>query len=365
MPVGVQVSLLALYKRKTMKLLERIEALSKIGLTETGICRSAGSKEDRDGKNLVVSWMLEDGLEVRRDNYGNIIGRMPGSGPPIVTGSHTDTVATAGKYDGVLGVLAGLEAARELKGKISSPIEVVIFHDEENTMSGSIGYCSKKPNIKAFIELHVEQGPVLDCQQVDIGAVTGIVGQRRCLISVFGQENHAGTTPMNMRDDALVKTAEIISHINKKALECDGLVATVGVLDVFPNAFSVVPGQVDFTLQVRDLDAIIMEGFVEEVCKEFNLRYEIAYKSEPVLCDNEIIESILDSCFRYGMKSIKMPSRASHDAQNFTFCPMGMIFVPSIGGISHSPKEDTSAEMCYNGTKVLIDTIKKLDRKVT
>ena len=345
-----------------MNLLERIEALSKIGLTETGICRSAGSKEDRDGKNLVVSWMLEDGLEVRRDNYGNIIGRMPGSGPPIVTGSHTDTVATAGKYDGVLGVLAGLEAARELKGKISSPIEVVIFHDEENTMSGSIGYCSKKPNIKAFIELHVEQGPVLDCQQVDIGAVTGIVGQRRCLISVFGQENHAGTTPMNMRDDALVKTAEIISHINKKALECDGLVATVGVLDVFPNAFSVVPGQVDFTLQVRDLDSKVMEEFVEDICKEFDLRYEIAHQSEPALCDDSIKTCISESCDELNLKSIWMPSRASHDAQNFTFCPMGMIFVPSIGGISHSPKEDTTDEMCYNGVNVLINTILKVDK---
>lgn len=345
-----------------MKLLERIEELSKIGLTETGICRSAGTKEDRDGKNLVVSWMLEDGLEVRRDNYGNIIGRIPGSGPPIVTGSHTDTVATAGKYDGVLGVLAGLEAARELKGKISSPIEVVIFHDEENTMSGSVGYCSKKPNIKAFIELHVEQGPVLDCQQLDIGVVEGIVGQRRCSVSVFGQENHAGTTPMNMRNDALVKTAEIITYINQKALECDGLVATVGVLDVFPNAFSVVPGQVDFTLQVRDLNSKVMEEFVEDVCKKFDLRYEIAHQSEPALCDNSIRSYIFESCKELNLNSILMPSRASHDAQNFTFCPMGMIFVPSIGGISHSPKESTSDEMCYNGTNVLIDTIRRIDK---
>ena len=345
-----------------MKLIERIEELSKIGLTETGICRSAGSKEDSAGKNLVVSWMLEDGLEVRRDNYENIIGRMPGSGPPIVTGSHTDTVATAGKYDGVLGVLAGLEAARELKGKISSPLEVVIFHDEENTMSGSIGYCSKEPNIKAFLELHVEQGPVLDFQQLDIGVVEGIVGQRRCSVSVFGQENHAGTTPMNMRNDALVKTAEIITYINQKALECDGLVATVGVLDVFPNAFSVVPGQVDFTLQVRDLDSKVMEEFVEDICKEFDLRYEINHQSEPALCADKIQQFIEDSCS--DLKSIRMPSRASHDAQNFTFCPMGMIFVPSIGGISHSPKEHTPDEMCYNGLNVLVSTILKIDKNL-
>ena len=217
----------------------------------------------------------------------------------------------------------------------------------------------KHPDIKAFIELHVEQGPVLDVQQLDIGIVQGIVGQRRCSVSVFGQENHAGTTPMNMRDDALVKTAEIITYINKKAQECDGLVATVGVLDVHPNAFSVVPGRVDFTLQVRDLYADTMESFVEDVCKKFDLRYEIAHQSEPALCDKKIMEFISESCG--DLKSIEMPSRASHDAQNFTFCPMGMIFVPSIGGISHSPKEKTTDQMCINGSNVLTNTIKMID----
>ena len=344
-----------------MKLIERIEELAQIGSTENGICRAADSLEDVQGKSLVIRWMLEDGLTVNKDIYGNIRGILPGIGSPIVTGSHTDTVATAGKYDGVLGVLAGLEAARQLKGQLKHPLEIVIFHDEENTMSGSVGYCSKRPDIKAFLELHVEQGPVLDCQQLDIGAVTGIVGQRRCSVSVFGQENHAGTTPMNMRDDALVKTADIIKYINQKAIESDGLVATVGVLDVHPNAFSVVPGRVDFTLQVRDLYADKMEEFVEDVCKKFDLRYDIQHQSQPALCDRDIIEMILDSCHKYGLKSVEMPSRASHDAQNFTWCPMGMIFVPSIGGISHSPKEDTTDEMCYNGMKVLTDVIKRID----
>ena len=314
-----------------MKLIDRIEELSET------LPRPAYSVADETGNAYVIQWMLEDGLQVRYDEYGNIIGRIDGEGAPIVTGSHTDTVATAGKYDGALGVLAGIEAARELKGKLKHPLEVVIFRDEENTMDGSIGYCSKKPDIKAFLELHVEQGPVLDFQQLDIGIVQGIVGQRRCSVSVFGQENHAGTTPMNMRDDALVKTAEIITYINQKAQECDGLVATVGVLDVHPNAFSVVPGRVDFTLQVRDLYADTMENFVEDVCKKFDLRYEISHQSEPALCDKKIMKFISESCG--DLKSIEMPSRASHDAQNFTFCPMGMIFVPSIGGISHSPKE--------------------------
>ena len=337
-----------------MKLIERIEELSKT------LPRPAFSEADIKGKALVIKWMLEDGLTVHKDIYGNIRGVLPGSGAPIVTGSHTDTVETAGKYDGVLGVLAGLEAARELKGKLKHPLEVVIFDDEENTMSGSVGYCSKKPDIKAFVELHVEQGPVLDAQQLDIGIVQGIVGQRRCSVSVFGQENHAGTTPMNMRDDALVKTAEIITYINKKAQECDGLVATVGVLDVHPNAFSVVPGRVDFTLQVRDLYADTMESFVEDVCNKFDLRYDIRHQSEPALCDEKIMQFISESCG--DLKSIEMPSRASHDAQNFTWCPMGMIFVPSIGGISHSPKEETTEQMCINGSNVLTKTIKMIDQ---
>ena len=336
-----------------MKLIDRIEELSKT------LPRPAYTEADEAGISQVIKYMLEDGLQVRRDQYGNIIGRIDGEGAPIVTGSHTDTVATAGKYDGALGVLAGIEAARELKGKLKHPLEVIIFRDEENTMDGSIGYCFKKPDIKAFIELHVEQGPILDVQQLDIGIVQGIVGQRRCSVSVFGQENHAGTTPMHMRNDALVKTAEIITYIDQKAQECDGLVATVGVLDVHPNAFSVVPGRVDFTLQVRDLYADTMESFVEDVCKKFDLRYEISHQSEPALCDEKIMEFISQSCG--DLKSIEMPSRASHDAQNFTFCPMGMIFVPSIGGISHSPKEKTTDQMCINGSNVLTNTIKMID----
>ena len=336
-----------------MNLIDRIEELAET------LPRPAYSVSDETGNAYVIQWMLEDGLQVRQDEYGNIIGRIDGEGEPIVVGSHTDTVATAGKYDGALGVLAGIEAARELKGKLKHPLEVVIFRDEENTMDGSIGYSSNKPDIKAFIELHVEQGPILDVQQLDIGIVQGIVGQRRCSVSVFGQENHAGTTPMHMRNDALVKTAEIITYIDQKAQECDGLVATVGVLDVHPNAFSVVPGRVDFTLQVRDLYADTMESFVEDVCKKFDLRYEISHQSEPALCDEKIMEFISQSCG--DLKSIEMPSRASHDAQNFTWCPMGMIFVPSIGGISHSPKEETTEQMCINGSNVLTKTIKMID----
>ena len=347
-----------------MKLIERIEALAKVGATANGICRAAGTPEDKAGKALCIQWMMDAGMSVRQDEYQNIIGRLDGTGDPIVTGSHTDTVPTAGKYDGSLGVLAGIEAAEQLRGQLRSPLEVIIFHDEETTMSGSVGYCKNKPPLSAFVELHVEQGPVLDVERKDIGIVTGIVGQRRTHFSVMGQENHAGTTPMNMRDDALVKASSLITYVNDLANdEYDGLVATVGELTVSPNSFSVIPGQVDLTLQVRDLDVDNMDKFVETVSKSFDLRYDIVHQSEPALCDPVLRHIIEEVSEEEGLSVIEMPSRASHDAQNFTWCPMAMIFVPSIGGISHSPDEETTEEMCYNGLNVLTETIRRIDGK--
>ena len=345
-----------------MKLLDRLNQLSKVGQTSEGICRTAGTTADKEGKSLVINWMLEEGLSVTMDDFDNIIGRLDGEGDPIVTGSHTDTVATAGKYDGALGVLAGLEAVSALRCDHKSPLEVVIFNDEENTMSGSIGYTANNPHLKAFVELHVEQGPILDATHMDIGIVQGIVGQRRCHFTLLGTENHAGTTPMNMRDDALVKAASLVTYINDFANEMyDGLVATVGELTVSPNAFSVIPGRVDLTMQVRDLDAGLMEEFVEKVAKEFDLRVDFAHTSEPALCDRGIMDHIQEASDHLGLKSSYLPSRASHDAQNFTYCPMGMIFVPSVGGVSHSPHELTTEEQCLNGARVLTEVIKRID----
>ena len=344
-----------------MKLLTRINELAKIGSSETGICRPSGSTEDAKARNWIIQWMMEAGLVVRLDDHQNIIGRLEGVGKPIVVGSHIDTVLTAGKYDGVLGVLAGIEAAEKLAGTIKSPLEVVVFNDEEVTMSGSVGFTSSRPDIKAFLELHVEQGPVLDVQGADIGVVEGIVGQRRCEVTIYGQENHAGTTPMNMRNDALVKAAKVVQYVSERAAEYNGLVATVGQLEVSPNQFSVVPGRVDFTIQVRDLDAESMEQFVEEACTEFGINARVTHRSEPALCSSWIQDVIEHVCDDFNLKSVRMPSRASHDAQNFTFCPMGMIFVPSVDGISHSPKEFTTEEQCNNGARVLSAVIEKID----
>ena len=343
-----------------MRLIERIEALGQIGLTDSGIYRKAGSPADEEARKLVISWMMEAGMSVRLDEHQNIIGRTQGNGKPVVIGSHIDTVSTAGKYDGVLGVLGGIEAVEATREEDVRPVEVCVFYDEENTMSGSIGYASSKPDIEAFLELHVEQGPILDCHQMDIGVVQGIVGQRRCEVIISGQENHAGTTPMTMRDDALVKAAKVIQRVNEMALETESLVATVGEIEVFPNAFSVVPGQVNITIQIRDLSSETMDQFTYQIFEEFGYNFKVVHKSEPALCAEGIQKVIESACDRFQLKSVRMPSRASHDAQNFTFCPMGMIFVPSVGGISHSYQEFTSETHCYNGILILTEALRKL-----
>ena len=349
-----------------MNILERnINTLARIGADRNGaITRQSGSKELDQARGLVAEWMRDAGLQVTFDRFSNIIGRLPGTDntlPPIVTGSHIDTVLMGGKYDGVLGVLAGIDVAHELRGQLRHPLEVVVFWDEEVTMSGSVGYSQAKDNIAAFIELHVEQGPVLDSKGVDIGVVTGIVGQRRCHFTLKGQANHAGTTPMEMRDDALVKAAELITYVNRVAHSYDGLVATVGKLEVSPNLFSIIPGQVDLTLQVRDLDPNNLDRFVKDVASKYGFDYELEHSSEPVRCGAEVMDAIARSADELGLSKMKMPSRASHDAQNFGKWPMGMIFVPSIGGVSHSPEELTTWEQCYNGSMALSHTIRTLD----
>ena len=348
-----------------MNILERnIQSLSRIGADKNGaITRQSGSKELDQARGAGALQISDAGLRVTFDQFSNIIGHMPGADntlPPIVTGSHVDTVLMGGKYDGVLGVLAGIEVARELKGQLRHPFEEVVFWDEEVTMSGSVGYSRAKDDIAAFIELHVEQGPVLDSKGVDIGVVTGIVGQRRCHFTVKGQANHAGTTPMEMRDDALVKAAELISYVNQGARNYEGLVATVGKLDVSPNLFSIIPGQVDLTLQVRDLDADNLDEFVGDVVSQFDFDYEPEHSSEPVRCGRQVMDTIARSAEELGLTSMEMPSRASHDAQNFGKWPMGMIFVPSIGGVSHSKDELTTSEQCY-GSMALSHTIRTLD----
>ena len=197
-----------------------------------------------------------------------------------------------------------------------------MFDDEEDTMRGSIGYTKDKPDIKAFLEVHVEQGPVLDVQQLDIGVVTEIVGQRRCSFTVNGQENRLGPHQWYMRDDAsLYKTSELVVYVSDMANEIyDGLVATVGKLNVSPNAFSVIPGRVDLTLQIRDLSVENMEGFVENVSNMFELDYKVEHASNPAICDEGIKDIIKSVSQDLDLKHIEMPQK-SHDVRTSHFVP--------------------------------------------
>ena len=351
-----------------MELLRRLQALSHIGLQPDGaVTRIAGSIDYDSACDLLSEWMKEVGLKVSIDKHKNVIGTMDGWDrglPPIVIGSHIDTVVGGGKYDGTLGVLAGLEVAK--RGPFRHPLQVVAFYDEENSMSGSKGFVSnlKYGDLSMFLELHVEQGPVLDAKDTAIGVVNGIVGQRRMKVRFKGKANHAGTTPMDMRDDALVKAASFITYVNDLANEkYDGLVATVGSASVTPGGFSIIPSQVDLTCQVRDLEVESMDLFWLELREQFpEAEIDFLHSSEPCKCDAEIMKLIEFAANSLGLKYKVMPSRASHDAQNFgDVCQVGMIFVPSVNGISHGKEEFTKADDLLNGCEVLCRTVQTFD----
>ncbi|MCY7275221.1 MAG: Zn-dependent hydrolase, partial [Phormidesmis sp. CAN_BIN44] len=280
------------------RLNQAIAELATIGkLANGGVCRIAYSPEVIQARQLVQRWMREAGMTVRIDAAGNIIGTYAGQktdAPALMTGSHIDTVPTGGRYDGALGVLAGIEVVRVLREhsiQLGHPIEVVVFTDEEGGMIGAkaiSGTVFKEPeyyrrddgtsietclqrvggdwsklatakrnaaDIAAFVELHVEQGGVLEHYGKQIGVVEGIVGQHRYVVTVIGRSNHAGTTPMNMRQDALVTASQIVLAVNNLAKSSSGSpVATVGALNVFPNAANIVPGQVELTIDIRDVN---------------------------------------------------------------------------------------------------------------
>jgi N-carbamoyl-L-amino-acid hydrolase len=331
-----------------------------------------------------------------------------------VTGSHLDTVPTGGRFDGALGVLAGLEVIRSLKDQAISlrhPLEVVAFADEESTMvgcKGMTGVASNNPAdytcsngqsisdnlprtggnwqqlaqarrsddaIAAFVELHVEQGGILESRGDAIGLVEGVVGQRRFLVRVEGQANHAGTTPMDARQDALATAAQVILAVQELANNHPGdPVGTVGKLQLWPNAANVVPGQVELSVDLRDLSLEVLSELVEDL--ESRLR-SISRASgcpisllpqfsvDPTPAHLSVTEAIAASAQTLGLSCSALPSRASHDSQEMgRRWPMGMIFVPSQGGLSHSAAEFTSSRQCSDGTAVLMQSLVRLDQRL-
>ena len=396
------------------RLEDRINALAEISpIDGGGNCRLALTDEDKDGRDLVVSWMRSLDLEVTIDVVGNIIGVWNvGSGAPVMSGSHIDTVRTGGRFDGCYGVLAALEVIESCKDANISPprpLAVGIFTDEEGSrfapdMLGSLVYVGGMPveqalNVvaidgarlgdelmrigysgpapcpgvvpHAFVELHIEQGPMLEANDVRIGAVTSVQGISWQEVTVIGQSNHAGTTPMSLRHDPAYVAAEITVFLRKLASEFGGdQVCTVGKIDIHPNLTNVVPAKATLTLDVRNTDESLLKQaesriavFLTEIAAKEGVKItsrQLA-RFEPVIFDDEVINIVESIAKQQGNTVQRMPSGAGHDAQMLArICPSGMIFVPSVKGISHNPFEFTESVDLEAGANILLHTMLSL-----
>ncbi len=399
------------------RLEQRIAALAEFGKNaHGGLDRVAFSDADIQGRKYLISLMKDAGLDVRVDEAGNIIGRREGLAserPPIMFGSHSDTVPDGGKYDGALGVLGAIECAQVLHEnniQTKHSLEVVVFTDEEGGLVGSRAITGtltpdalevvshskktirqgiidlggnpekldrvarKEGDIKAFLEIHIEQGKILETKNIDIGVVEGIVGISWWDVTIEGFSNHAGTTPMNMRQDALLAASHLVIAVNRVVTSVPGRqVGTVGRIKAEPGAPNVIPGKVVMSLELRDLSGEKIQSLYEKIEKEAQ---DIAERTEtkitfssidataiPAPTDKRIRKYIDESSKELGLSTLFMPSGAGHDAQDMAkITPTGMIFIPSVGGISHSPKEYSRPEDIVNGVNVLLHTILKIDR---
>lgn len=396
----------------------RITELSKFGQDANGHgYRVAYTKGDIEGRAWFIDLMKKAGLDVTIDAGGNISGKRKGKNDllkPIAFGSHIDMVPDGGNYDGTLGSLGALEVIdvlNENKTVTDHPLEVIIFANEEGGLIGSraiagqltaeglkqvsqsgltmadgikaiggtpesIKNCiRKKGDIHAFLELHIEQGGILEAENLHIGVVEGIVGIMDCEVTVEGVANHAGTTPMNLRQDALLASSKLIIAVNEVIKSLPGnQVGTIGRITALPGAYNVVPGHVTLGLEIRDLSAEKIELLFAEIQKRAaaianDSNVKISFKREasevkPALTDKHLQQKIDASAKALGLKTKFMQSGAGHDSQQMSLlAPVAMIFVPSVGGISHSPKEFTKAADMTNGANVLLQTILAIDKE--
>ena len=393
------------------RLMGRLNDLAKVGpIDGGGSCRLALTDDDRDGRDLIVAWMRDLGLEISIDGVGNIVGTWNvGSGSAVMTGSHIDTVRTGGRFDGNLGVLAGLEVIETLMTaglQPARPFSVGVFTNEEGArfqpdMLGAlvyvgglsletaldtiaidgavlgaelqrIGYDGSAPCPSvaphAFVELHIEQGPRLEAEGVQIGAVTGVQGISWQEVTIMGQSNHAGTTPMSLRHDPAYIAAEITVFLRQIAQEYGGnQVCTVGKIDLQPNLINVVPKSATLTLDVRNTDENILQEVelkiaqkIKQISETEGVRVSsrVLARFEPVQFDERLIDLVETLAKTHNRSVMRMPSGAGHDAQMLArVCPTSMIFTPSVEGISHNPAEFTSTDDLVAGTNILMDTM--------
>jgi len=396
----------------------RINELARFGRDENGHgYRVAYTKGDIEGRTWFMDLMKKAGLDVSIDAGGNISGKRRGKNQslkPIAFGSHIDMVPDGGNYDGTLGSLSALEVIEVLnenKTLTEHPLEVIIFANEEGGLIGSraiagqltaeglkqvsqsgvtmaeginaiggepnqIQACvRKKGDLQAFVELHIEQGGILDAENLQIGVVEGIVGIVDWEVTVEGFANHAGTTPMKLRQDALLASSKLIIAVNEVINSVPGnQVGTIGKITALPGAYNVVPGQVTLGLEIRDLSYEKIEQLFIEIQKRAatianDSKTKISFKREasevrPALTNKRLQQKIDASAKALGLTTKFMQSGAGHDSQQMALiAPVAMIFVPSVGGISHSPKEFTKSIDMTNGANVLLQTILAIDKE--
>ena len=402
-------------KDVTRQIAQLVDWLGEFGKdSEGGVTRLLYTEEWIEAQKALEKVMQEDGLTTRYDEVGNLYGRLEGSqnnDETILTGSHVDTVKNGGKLDGAFGIVAGILAIRLLKDKYGQPlrnIEVVSFAEEEGSRfpyafwgsKNFVGIAKKEDvlditdfngvpfveamrkagfnfrdeskavrnDIKGFVEIHIEQGNVLEKEGKDIGVVHSIVGQRRFTIDVTGVANHAGTTPMGYRKDALVAASHMIQDITNKAIEYgDPLVATVGKIEVKPSIVNVVPGSALFTLDVRHTEKEALVTFTTELTNIINriasasgleANIDMWMDEDPIPMDQQIVEAIEKQTKENGYNYKMMHSGAGHDSQIIApVVPTAMIFVPSREGISHNPLEYTSPEQLAVGVQALMNSL--------
>ena len=401
------------------RLNQHLAELAEFGKTAAGgTSRVAYSDADIQARDYAIKLMREAKLDVSIDAAGNIIGRRAGRDAalkPLMTGSHIDSVPDGGRYDGMVGSMAAIEVAQTLAENnpaLRHPLEIVIFQNEEGGTIGSHAIAkgltekvlnqttnSKKTvregirfiggdpdklasvvrragDLAAYVELHIEQGGILHQEKIEIGVVEGIVGIGWWDVTIEGFANHAGTTPMNQRRDALLAAAKYVEAVNRIVTSMPGRqVGTVGKIQAFPGAYNVVPGKVTTSLGLRDLDAAKIRLLFDKVQAEVRqieqatgTKFEFKQINEtpPALADERVRRVIDESARQFGLTTKSMPSGAGHDAQEIAnLCPMGMIFIPSRDGISHSPREFSSPDDIANGANVLLQTLLTLDGKLS
>ncbi len=397
------------------RLWRRLTELAEIGKQESGgVTRLSFTEEERAAKDLVASYMEEAGLAVREDAVGNLFGRREGKdpdAPAVLVGSHVDSVYDGGNFDGPLGVLAGIEVTQTMQeGGIETdhPVEVVAFTDEEGArfsfgmigsraLAGSLSpeelkhedangisiadamrdygldperieEAARQPDsLAAYVELHIEQGRVLENEVLSAGIVTGIAAPVWRRLVFTGETGHAGTTPMGMRHDALAAAAEVMAVIEDEASATGSSVGTVGQLGVEPGGINVIPGRVEISLDLRDIDEGTRDlvedrilQHVRELCEKRGVGFEteVLQRMVPVSCSETVRGAVRAACEGFGHRSYELASGAAHDGMQLVgLCPVGMIFIRSRDGISHNPDEWSTEEDCAIGANVLYSTV--------